>query len=84
MEFRVVDHKHHPFDWEKDGDALREPRIGRFAITRIKGRTDRKIYKTHKFYFSKKGDILWLLRLIMMAYHRYCVIASILRYSAES
>ncbi|CAO3678277.1 unnamed protein product [Umbelopsis ramanniana] len=29
MEFRVVDHKHHPFDWEKDGDALREPRIGR-------------------------------------------------------
>jgi hypothetical protein len=35
MEFRVVDHKHHPFDWEKDGDALREPRIGRFAITGI-------------------------------------------------
>ncbi|KAI9286793.1 hypothetical protein BC943DRAFT_214300 [Umbelopsis sp. AD052] len=29
MEFRVVDHKHHPFDWEKDGDALREPRVGR-------------------------------------------------------
>ncbi|CAG8764041.1 16094_t:CDS:2, partial [Funneliformis caledonium] len=27
--FRVLDHKYHPMDWEKDGEKLREPRKGK-------------------------------------------------------
>ncbi|CAG8588799.1 5418_t:CDS:2 [Paraglomus occultum] len=29
LDFRVLDHKHQPFDWDKDGDKLNEPRKGR-------------------------------------------------------
>ncbi|KAJ2963410.1 hypothetical protein NQZ79_g1521 [Umbelopsis isabellina] len=29
LEFRVVNHKYHPYNWEADGEKLREPRIGR-------------------------------------------------------
>jgi hypothetical protein len=36
IDFRVVNHKHHPFDWEKDGDRLREPRVGRYGIVMMK------------------------------------------------
>lgn len=27
-EFRVLEHTHHPVDWEREGMALREPRKG--------------------------------------------------------
>jgi hypothetical protein len=27
--FRVLDHTHHPVNWEREGMALREPRRGR-------------------------------------------------------
>ncbi|KAI7875698.1 hypothetical protein K492DRAFT_240132 [Lichtheimia hyalospora FSU 10163] len=28
IEFRVLQHQYHGYDWERDGDKLREPRIG--------------------------------------------------------
>jgi hypothetical protein len=28
-DFRVLDHIHHPVNWEREGMALREPRRGR-------------------------------------------------------
>ena len=27
--FRVLDHKYHPMDWDRDGEKLREPRKGK-------------------------------------------------------
>ncbi|CAG8451861.1 3256_t:CDS:2 [Acaulospora colombiana] len=29
VSFRVLDHKHHPLNWEREGVSLREPRVGR-------------------------------------------------------
>ncbi|KAL0097089.1 Endonuclease/exonuclease/phosphatase [Phycomyces blakesleeanus] len=29
ISFEVLEHKHHPFNWDRDGGTLKEPRIGR-------------------------------------------------------
>ncbi|CAG8439695.1 6488_t:CDS:2 [Diversispora eburnea] len=32
ISFRVLDHEHHPLDWEKMGETLCEPRKGRYTL----------------------------------------------------